>query len=613
MNNKTRTLVATGFALLGASAGAGPPHNLILFVPDGLRAPIVDAATAPTMARLRDEGVNFRNSHSLFPTFTTANASAFATGHQLGDTGDYANTIYTHLPFQGSVTPYLENDVVLREINMHLGGNYLNEPSIIGAAAALTSPNQMSTALIGKLGPVAIFDPTAFARSGTLVIDDATGQGGKGIPVSAEWHQLIEDSNIKPVDAPSRSDNSRSGTFVPNLTQQQYFLEMTLKVVLPRFKQLGKPFVIVYWSRDPDGTQHTQGDGGINGPTSLTALRTTDGALAAIEQTLKTLGLYDSTNIVVAADHGFSTISKDSENGARQLPIGFLAADLAAGLQKQDSNLKLFDHDDNNKPIDPAIGNTKVANGVIGTDPQLPQVVAAANGGSDLIYLPALGPKGPLPATQKMPASEQTRIRKLGQQIVNLLLERDYVSGVFVDEKILGKIDGALTLADVGLAGQAVTPRPAIVVSFRSYVAPSCDRPEPLLCALEISDHIYPAGGGMHGSFSRADTWNFMAARGPDFRTHYIDELPASNADIGITIAHLLQLQLTPKGKLSGRALTESLRGHENDPLPSIERQTLESKPARGLKTLLRTQAVGGHTYYDVAGFAGRTVGLDAK
>jgi hypothetical protein len=117
----------------------------------------------------------------------------------------------------------------------------------------------------------------------------------------------------------------------------------------------------------------------------------------------------------------------------------------------------------------------------------------------------------------------------------------------------------------------------------------------------------------MHGSFSRADTWNFMAARGPDFRTHYIDELPASNADIGITIAHLLQLQLTPKGKLSGRALTESLRGHENDPLPAIERQTLESKPARGLKTLLRTQTVGGNTYYDVAGFAGRTVGLDVK
>jgi hypothetical protein len=314
----------------------------------------------------------------------------------------------------------------------------------------------------------------------------------------------------------------------------------------------------------------------------------------------------------VAADHGFSTVAKDSENGARQLPIGFVAADLAAGLQRQNSSLKLFDPDDNNHPIDPAIGNSKVANGVIGTDPQFPQVVVAANGGSDLIYLPALGPKGPLAVAEKTPPGEQARIRKLGQRIVQLLLERDYVSGLFVDDTRLGKVSGALTLADGGLMGNAITPRPTIVVSFRSYVAKPCDSPRPLLCAQEISDHIYAAGAGMHGSFSRADTWNFMAARGPDFRTHYVDELPVSNADVGMTIAKLLELRLTPKGALVGRVLTEGLRGHESDPLPRIEYQTLESRPSpKGLKTILRTQAISGHRYYDVAGFAGRTVGLE--
>src|SRR5215468_3146902 len=108
---------------------------------------------------------------------------------------------------------------------------------------------------------------------------------------------------------------------------------MACKVVLPRFKQLGVPFMLVYWSRDPDGTQHTQGDGGINGPTSMTAIRVADGALAAIEQTLKSQGLYDSTDIIVAADHGFSTISKDSEHSTRELPTGFLANDLSVALK----------------------------------------------------------------------------------------------------------------------------------------------------------------------------------------------------------------------------------------------------------------------------------------
>src|SRR5690242_8132060 len=84
------------------AAGKQSPHNVVLFVPDGLRALMVTRETAPTMAALRDQGVAFKNSHSLFPTFTTPNASAMATGHYLGDTGDFSNTIYVGYPVPGS-------------------------------------------------------------------------------------------------------------------------------------------------------------------------------------------------------------------------------------------------------------------------------------------------------------------------------------------------------------------------------------------------------------------------------------------------------------------------------------------------------------------------------
>jgi hypothetical protein len=40
----------------------------------------------PNLYEIRQQGVSFINSHSLFPTFTTTNASAIATGHYLGDT-----------------------------------------------------------------------------------------------------------------------------------------------------------------------------------------------------------------------------------------------------------------------------------------------------------------------------------------------------------------------------------------------------------------------------------------------------------------------------------------------------------------------------------------------
>ncbi len=69
------------------------------------------------------------------------------------------------------------------------------------------------------------------------------------------------------------------GVVVANVEQQDWLAAVATKVLLPRFKAQGRPFVLVFWSRDPDGTQHGQGDSlnslepGINGPTSKAAIR----------------------------------------------------------------------------------------------------------------------------------------------------------------------------------------------------------------------------------------------------------------------------------------------------------------------------------------------------
>ena len=86
-------LAAVSLIGIDAAFAADAPHNVILFVPDGLRALSVTPETAPTMAAIRDQGVNFKNSHSIFPTFTMTNASALATGHSPGDTGVFSNKI----------------------------------------------------------------------------------------------------------------------------------------------------------------------------------------------------------------------------------------------------------------------------------------------------------------------------------------------------------------------------------------------------------------------------------------------------------------------------------------------------------------------------------------
>ncbi|HXX84113.1 MAG TPA: alkaline phosphatase family protein [Casimicrobiaceae bacterium] len=581
------------------TVAADRPHNVILFIPDGLRAMMVNDQTAPTMAAIRDNGVNFKNPHSLFPTFTMPNASAMATGHYLGDTGDFSNTIYSGFPVPGagdSLTPFLESDPVLGDVDEHFAGDYLDEVTLLKAAREAG----LSTATIGKLGPALIFDHTDRAGAPTIVIDDSTGSAA-GIPLSPEVRAAIGSAEL-PFAAPPRGENGKAGNAITpgtknaNVTQQDYFVEITTKVVLPMFKARNRPFVLVFWSRDPDGTQHNQGDSlnqlvpGINGPTSLASIRNADDDLARIQKTLFELGLNDSTDIFVTADHGFATISKQSKTSAAAkqsyanvppgyLPPGFVAIDLAKAL-----GMPLYDPDAKNAAVATGTFPSR-SNGLIGSDPANPDVVVAANGGSDLVYLP-------------------THDKALAGRVVKALLVQDYVSGVFVDDS-LGSFPGTLPLSAINLKGSAVTPIPAIAVNFRTF---STGCAQPLLCTVEVADTGLQQGQGMHGSFSRADTMNFMAAIGPDFKAGFADPAPASNADVGMTLARILGLDIPSKGKLIGRVLAEAMPGGAT---PKYVAKSMQSAPARGgLRTVLDYQVVGNTRYFDAAGFPGRTVGL---
>lgn len=115
----------------------------------------------------------------------------------------------------------------------------------------------------------------------------------------------------------------------------------------------------------------------------------------------------------------------------------------------------------------------------------------------------------------------------------------------------------------------------------------------------------------MHGSFSRADTWNFMAMQGPDFKSQFTDPAPVSNADLGRTIAQLMRLDVADKGKLVGRVLAETL---PNGAVPEVTSRVVTSSPApNGLVTIINMQMVGATRYFDAGGFPGRTVGLSAN
>lgn len=620
------------------------PRNIVIVVFDGMRAGSVNEIDTPTMFWVRTHGVAFANSHSLFPTFTTANASAIATGHYLGDTGDYNNQIYIGHPVfmdgnfglpPGSYAPYVENNRVLGDLDAQFQGNYLHEETLLAAARV----HGYNTAAIGKMGPAAIQDVSQLNPLGgkfqipqSIIIDDGTGNAD-GVPLSPEVAAALASAGL-PTKSPGRGqptgNNTTPGTNSPNSVQQAYFADATTKAILPMFLKSGKPFALLYWSRDPDGTQHFQGDSlnslipGINGPTSRAALKNADNNLKQILDFIHSdPKVSANTDIFLTADHGFATISKrdidaagglttsyaatkiyKDQNGRQEvntgfLPVGFLAIDLA-----HDLGLPIFDPDsqidapDGKKifePVDPDIPKQTAVlrqhpvagNGLLGGTGAIlnetnARVLVVANGGSDLIYLPAFD-------------------SALLKRIVAFLSRQDYVGGIFVNDAYK-TVPGTLPTSSIGLIGSSLTPSPTIAVTFKTF---STDATSPLMTGVQITDYPLQHGQGMHGSFGRANTFNFMAAIGPDFQTGFVDHAPISNADIAPTLARILGFQMESNGALRGRVLTEALAGRNGPGAPRV--RTVVSPPAaNGKATVLKFQKFGQQTYFDEACFEKR-------
>lgn len=620
-------------------------HNVIIFVADGLRRGSVTAENMPTFLKVRTSGVDFTNSHSVFPTFTTANASVIATGHGLGDTGDYSNTIWPGVLLAkpdptaaGTIVPFLENDELLADMNSTFHGNYVGERTLLSMARE----KGFSVASIGKVGPTGIQqidslgwdEQGLLTTNGAVVIDDSTGQNS-GFHLPGDIIEAITKAKL-PLDAPLRTngfgessqwnngfsgDAQIPGTLASDHVQMQWLADIATKAVLPRFVEDKKPFVLLFWARDPDATQHNEGDSlqnlapGINGDTANQALKNADHCL---KQLLDWLDAHPeikaNTDVLITSDHGFATISrreiandgkttgepsaaltydlvgKEKPEPMGTLPTGFLAVDLGIRMR-----LRVFDaavrsttgssvyeevQIGGEKSQHPTGGSALLGDSIKHLDGSDAELIVAANGGSNLLYVP-------------------NQSAEVVRAAVNALVQMDYVGSIFVDDKFCKSEDGcpgALPMSAVGLVGHSEIPRPAIVVAFKTFYQHAGD----LQSAAQISDTTLQEGQGMHGGFGREQSLNNMAAMGPDFKNGFVDEMPMGNIDIVPTLAHILGFEMPSAGTLKGRVVEEALAKGKTEAKPP--EKTMISAPAEnGLRTLLEFQVKDGVAYYDRA------------
>jgi arylsulfatase A-like enzyme len=629
-------VLVAGTAALVVAQGSSKPRNAIVFVADGLRHGSVNRMDTPALYRIRTEGVHFANSHAVFPTQTMPNSAAIATGHYPGDTGQFANQILIGYPLfmtgalgqsPDTMVPDVEDPFVLADINRRFGGNYIREASLLAFARSYG----YNTAALGKTGPAAFQDLSeAAAVRGrmrdpiTIILEGATGTP-RAVPLTAATLALLKAAGLPPAPPPrdqSIGTNTVPGTRAANVEHQQWFADAATRAILPAFAKSSEPFVLVYWSGDPDYTQHAQGDSlnqlapGINGATSKAAIQSADRSLQQILDYLDANPeVRDNTNLFVTSDHGFSTVSrrdvdasgrptrsysaslryKDPEG--RQdvndgfLPPGFLAIDLAREL-----DLPLYDPEQQTVDdrgvrrymrVDPLAGQA-------GTDVrQYPTSGAALIGGTGGLGMP-IDAKVIIAQTSIYVAGND---RALAQRIVRFLSTQDYVGGMFVNDRF-GHQPGALRMSDVGLMGGATTPKPTIVVNFKSF---ALDPKNPHMSGIIVGG-TRQHGQGDHGSLSRANTFNNMAAIGPDFKKRFVSQSPVSNADVQTTLAHAMKMRIPSLGALRGRVIAEALTGGRaaTRSAPGVAR----SRPsANGYSTVLMYQIADRRLYLDEACF----------
>jgi arylsulfatase A-like enzyme len=200
--------------------------------------------------------------------------------------------------------------------------------------------------------------------------------------------------------------------------------------------------------------------------------------------------------------------------------------------------------------------------------PHIGQVVVVGNSGSACLYV--IGHDKPL-----------------SRRIVEFLQKSDFAGVIFSRDEVAGTFPLSQVSVDTPQA-------PDIIFSGRWSSAVGRDGMPGTL----VSEGKRVPGQGNHSSLSRYDMHNTLVATGPDFKQHFVDELPSGNADVAPTILHLLGF---PTDQLDGRVLGEALVGGKV-PSESVETRTVRAAHDNDVirwQQYLTISRIGKHVYFD--------------
>jgi predicted AlkP superfamily pyrophosphatase or phosphodiesterase len=267
-------LVSVLLALAAARCASTPARRHLLIVVDGLRPDYVTGDVMPNLTALSKRGVVFTRHHSVYPTVTRVNAASISTGAYPETHGLMGNAV-----FFPRVNPakFLDTANRLDLLKVAESEGRLLTASTLGESLRAAG----RTMLVVSSG-----------SGGSALLNNHTLSGGAILHYEYTLPATLGE-DMKALGPPPAKGASPGAL-------DRYAVDALLNVGLPRVR----PTVTVLWLSDLDSTAHEHG---IGAPETIAVLRHVDGEIKRIEDGLRAQGLFDSYDIWVTSDHGFST------------------------------------------------------------------------------------------------------------------------------------------------------------------------------------------------------------------------------------------------------------------------------------------------------------------
>ena len=248
---------------------------------DGLRPDQVTMRHTPNIISLMKGGVRFLNHHAVFPTETRVNVASYVTGRRPSFHGIVGNTFIAHS--KGSTWEVNTGQRrSLARLEEETGGCLLQAKSL----GEILSENgkKMVAISIGSEGNAYLNNHKAEKNGGLVIHPDFT----------------MPEKEEKEI---TRVVGAWPPAGIPNTERIRHTTSILLDYVIPKID----PTVATLWLSEPDNAQHKTG---ISSHQALQGIEQADAEIGRIVKYLKDRGVYDSTDLLIASDHGHSTVSQ---------------------------------------------------------------------------------------------------------------------------------------------------------------------------------------------------------------------------------------------------------------------------------------------------------------